>query len=131
MHHETITEMLKAWDDGETIWSVELGGLGPGYEQAIQVAAIEFARAGKDMPRTEDDEKDTHAFDVLCSKRLKALDDSLGGLSGAQYSAAKWLAWQWCFNGGPKRLQERARIEGKEDDTIQVSNTWPRVNKQA
>jgi hypothetical protein len=76
MHHETVTEMLKAWDDGETIWSVELGGLGPGYEQTIQVAAVEFARAGKDMPRTEDDEKDTKAFDMLCRKRLEVLDDS-------------------------------------------------------
>lgn len=127
MHHKTVTEMLDAWDTGQTIWSIELGGLGPGYEQAIQVAAVEFARAGKDMARTGDAAKDSESFEAICHKRLHELDDSLGGLSGAQYGAAKWLAWQWCFGGGPERLIERARKEGKEDDTIQVSNTWPRV----
>ena len=27
-------EQLRRWDAGDSIWTVEMGGLGPGYEQA-------------------------------------------------------------------------------------------------
>ena len=41
----TTAEALAAWDAGGSIWSVEMGGLGPGYEQCIQVLAVECVRA--------------------------------------------------------------------------------------
>lgn len=123
---QDVSALLAAWDKGETIWSIECGGFGPGYEQAIQIAAVEFARAGKDMPRTSDDKEDYAAFGKLCDAALKAIDDTLGGITGAMYGEAKWLAWQWCFNGGPERLVERAKEQGHADRVIQVSNRWPK-----
>jgi hypothetical protein len=41
---ETAAEALARWDDGKTVWTVEMGGLGPGYEQAIHVTAFELIR---------------------------------------------------------------------------------------
>lgn len=37
-------EQLRRWDSGDPIWTIEMGGMGPGYEQAIQVLAIEIVR---------------------------------------------------------------------------------------
>src|SRR6266403_1363829 len=37
-------EWLRRWDEGRSVWSIEMGGMGPGYEQAIQVVAAEVVR---------------------------------------------------------------------------------------
>lgn len=126
--HSDVAQLLAAWDSGRTIWSIELGGLGPGYEQAIQIAAVEFARAGKDLPNMKNDDRDsTERFTACCEAKLKEIDEKILGLSGAQFGAARWLAWQWCFNGGPKALQDRLREKGEDDRAIQVSKAWPQA----
>ncbi len=126
--HETVQQLIAAWDAGRTIWSLELGGLGPGYEQCIQVAAVEFARACKDLTGMKNDDKDsTERFTAKCEERLREIDDKLGGMSGAQFGAARWLAWQWCFNGGPKEVQIRLKARGEDDRAIQVSRDWPKA----
>jgi hypothetical protein len=117
--HSNVEQMLVAWDAGGIIWSVELGGLGPGYEQAIQIAAVEFARACKNLKGMN--KHSTDRFRTCCEAKLKEIDAELRGLSGAQFGSAQWLAWQWCFNGGPKALIKRATLHR----TIQVSRTWP------
>src|SRR5687768_3007466 len=38
---ETVEDALRQWDAGETVFTVEMGGLGPGYEMAIQGLAFE------------------------------------------------------------------------------------------
>ncbi len=38
------TEWLRRWDAGETVWTVSLGGLGPEYEQCIQITGAEILR---------------------------------------------------------------------------------------
>lgn len=127
----TVDEMLARWDAGDTIWTVELGGLGPGYEQAIQIAAIEFARVCKDLPGIKKDDKDsTDRFRDKCRERLKQMDDDLGGLSGAQMGAAEWLAFQWCFVDGPDGVMARAKkkeLDGEEDRSILVCRAWPKA----
>lgn len=128
---ETVDQLLEAWDKGESIWSIEMGGLGPGYEQAIQVAAVEFARVGKDYsPDPEDNYRNNAEWEKLCSTRLSEIDKQLGGLSGAQFSAASWLAYQWCHGKGPKGLQDKAKTRGKDDRCIQVSKFWPKVGEE-
>jgi hypothetical protein len=122
-----IDELLAAWDRGATIWTLDMGGMGPGYEQAIQVTAVEFARAGKDMPRTNDDQADYATFGALCDAALKKFDEQLGGITGAMYGAAKWLAWKWCFGGGPVALIEEAKKQGQGNRAIQCSSQGPRV----
>jgi hypothetical protein len=37
-------EWLRRWDEGRSVWSIEMGGLGPGYEQCIHVTAAEILR---------------------------------------------------------------------------------------
>jgi hypothetical protein len=122
----TIDDLLKHWDAGDTIWSIELGGLGPGYEQAIQIAAVEFSRGCKDLKDIKkDDEESTDRFTKKCEEVLSAIDQKIGGLSGAMFGAAKWLAFQWCFNGGPAALIERLKKKGEDDRCIQVQKDFP------
>lgn len=127
---KTVDELLARWDAGESVFSIELGGLGPGYEQAIQVAAIEFARAAKDYKPLQDKKANAKAWDAICSEALKNINDKLGGLSGSMYGAASWLAYQWCCNGGPAVLYRRAEEKAKEEGrsrVIQICNTFPRI----
>lgn len=126
---KTVTELLAAWDSGESIWSIEMGGLGPGYEQAIQICAVEFARSGKDFSPSGDKDADNKAWEAICSARLKEINtpESELGLSGAQFGAAAWLAWKWCHAGGPENLIQMAKKQDPEDDrSIQVSRQWPK-----
>ena len=46
----TVKDLLDTWDSGSTIWSVEMGGIGPGYEQAIQVLMVELCRRREAAP---------------------------------------------------------------------------------
>ena len=41
---KTLRELLSQWDRGEAVWSVSMGGLGPGYDQAIQILVMEILR---------------------------------------------------------------------------------------
>lgn len=124
MYHETITELLAAWDRGETIWTIEMGGYNLEHEHAIQVSAIEFARAGQTYKPTGNLNVDAKAWDMICTETLHRINKIVGGLSGAGYCAASWLAWQWCHKGGPKKLIERVEKEGL-DRIIQISNPRP------
>lgn len=48
---KTVEDVLRRWDEGSSVWSVEMGGLGPGYEQCIQVLAMELIRNDRrDVP---------------------------------------------------------------------------------
>lgn len=128
-HPKDVAELLRRWDAGESVWSIELGGIGPGYEQAIQVAAVEMARDGQNFKPTGDSEADGQEWRRICDESLRKHNESLG-LSGAQYGAASWLAYQWCHNGGPADLMKRAETKFKEsgeDRRIQISKAFPSV----
>lgn len=45
-----VADVLAKWDAGEAIWSVQLGGIGPGYEQTIQVLIMELLRDNLTRP---------------------------------------------------------------------------------
>lgn len=115
-------EILEKWDNGQTIWSIEMGGLGPGYEQALQVAAVEslrclneYADAGNVIPEDRIDE--------ITEPGLSRVQ----GLSGAQAGAAKFLAYKWLMLG-EQGAKDEARQQGIEEDRfIQVSNNWPQA----
>lgn len=118
----TVVDMLAAWDAGRSIWSVEMGGLGPGYEQAIQVAAIELVRdnQGKPFPANDDE------YFVWGADTFGRIDDKLGGLSGAMAGAAKHIALQFLRNDYGGAL-DKIRTQAP-DRMIQVSNVWPKVD---
>jgi hypothetical protein len=118
-------EQLRRWDAGEAIWSIEMGGLGPGYEQAIQVCAIEIVRDNIDVPLPEGNYA---GWGDATISRIDKLDPetgkySLGGLSGAQVGVAKQLAYHW-LKDGPAKVCELPELK---DRHIQVSRTWPRA----
>jgi hypothetical protein len=119
-------ERLRRWDAGETIWSVEMGDTGPGYEQAIQVLAVEIIR---DNLTGELPTKETYSeWGDATVTRCNPYDETagrytgLGGLSGEQVGAAKTIAYG-VLKKGPAKMLERF----PEDRIIQVSKTWPRV----
>lgn len=120
-----IADWLKRWDEGRSVWSIEMGGLGPGYEQCIQITTAEIVRrmiaqkydgqkwANKDDWKRDREEIEKWSFD---NERIKAL-----GLSGAQWGAALNLAAH-LYQDGPRKVLTDKRVE---DRKIQVSRNFP------
>lgn len=127
----TIKEWLEAWDRGEDVPSIEMGGMGPGYEQALQICAFEtvrFVLANEEEFRRivaiQDEEKRRTVWQVWSEK----VDDALFaegapceglGLSGAQVSAAKNLT-SVVFHRGLAAMDD----EGVKDRRITVNKKW-------
>lgn len=120
------TEQLRRWDAGQTIWSIEMGGFGPGYEQAIQTLAIEIVRdnLGKPLPNPEEANKTEWGYSTVERIDFKLPDGSYscGGFSGAQVGAARNLAYHW-LRDGPAYVHKT----GPKDRRIQVSKFWLRA----
>lgn len=125
-------EWLKRWDDGQGVWSIETGGLGPGYEQCIQITAAELLRfiLGKayDVAGLEGDTKAWEKISDECRKAMfevPAISDL--GLSGAQYGAAYNLAWQLYRRGPAVCFMD----EEVQDRKIQVRKRFPQAPQVA
>jgi hypothetical protein len=123
----TAREYVEQWDKGEPVWTIELGGLGPGYEQAIQVLVVELCRDNLDkLPLPANGDKD--AWQKWGEETITRTDKAAGGYSGAQVGAAKSLAFRY-LSDGPRALFAKFKAEqGKEADRrmIQVSSFWPK-----
>lgn len=121
LEHETAREALEAWDRGEVICTIEMGGLGPGYEQCIHIAAMEAIRAFVDQPGLILDEPDTDKMNDRLNQALwgNATVSALH-LSGAQAGAAKNLAYNALKHGWRAMLGQV-----KQDRRIMVSRTFP------
>jgi hypothetical protein len=114
-------EWLNRWDEGRSVWSVSMGGFGPGYEQAIQIAAVEVVRfllekaydaslwSNAEVWKGVSKEIETEMFNRL---------DKLG-LSGAQYGASVNLATV-IYRQGPAYVKS-----APSDRQIQVSKNFP------
>ena len=123
MYHETAQDMLAAWDRGDSVWSVEMGGFGPGYEQAIQLLVMEIVRdeLGKPLPNPGT------SFRDWGDATVHRVNDWPGcGFSGAQVGAAKSLAYRFLCDGPGKALESYRAQEPDGDRVIQVSQSWPR-----
>lgn len=125
--HETVAEALAAWDRGETVFTVEMGGIGPGYEQCIQILAFELMREwnGRFPPVGEpmsdgDRQKLNDSADAVVH-----LLNAQYGFSGAQVGAAKNLASLVCRRGYRAAL----RMPEVKDRLIQVSRNMPEAPK--
>ncbi len=122
----TAAEQLRRWDAGETIWSCEMGGLGPGYEQAIQILAMEIVRDNLDKPLPAYGSKEIEEWGYSTAERIdqKQPDGSYscGGFSGAQVGAARNLAFKW-IEYGPAKMHEIT----PDDRKIQVSRGFPKA----
>lgn len=118
-------DWLARWDAGHTVWSILMGGIGPGYEQCIQVTAAEILRhlldVKYDTEAWEDDEvwsRDRDAIEKagFANEQIEKL-----GLSGAQWGAALNLAL-CLYRCGPRAVMTDERVK---DRHIQVSKNFP------
>ena len=114
----TVQDALAMWDRGEPIWSVEMGGIGPGYEQAIQVLIVEIMRDELDKPLPE-----PGAANGWADATISRLDKEFG-FSGAQVGAARSVAYQFLRYGYGKHLGN-AKKQGIEDRLILVNKNFP------
>ncbi|KKM07558.1 hypothetical protein LCGC14_1732710 [marine sediment metagenome] len=113
-NYGTLEEALKKWDNKKTVWSVEMGGLGPGYEQCIQVMIFEMCKEtiGKALTPKE--------FEKAVEPVITKLDKRFGGFSGAQVGAAKQVAFKFLTKGYDECLNDKAITDRK----IQVESNW-------
>jgi len=124
MYAKTADEQLRIWDSGESVWSIEMGGLGPGYEQAIQILVIEIIRDNISNPLPDENTWSDWGDSTVSRIDYKKPDGkySCGGFSGAQVGAAKQIAFRFLRDGPEKALKS-----APDDRRIQVSNFWPKV----
>lgn len=120
---ETCEEALKRWDEGASIFTVEMGGLGPGYEQCIHILTFEIVRdqlAAGPLPNFESPEP-RHEWSEWGRMAITRTDADVGGYSGAQVGAAKNLAYL-CLRDGWRNAVRSV----PEDRLIQVRRDWPK-----
>lgn len=119
----TAQEWVDRWDAGRSVWSVEMGGLGPGYEQCIQTMAVEMLRwmltSGEPVPEPHEDRKAFEIYGAMMDKDLGWLMEQMGP-SGAQWGAARNIASVIYRHGPAKALR---MVE--DDRHIQVSRDFP------
>jgi len=119
-------EWLRRWDEGRSVWTIEMGGLGPGYEQCIHIVCAETLRYWLISGVTDDD---------FSGDKWKALmkrtDESLFankiidalGLSGAQHGAGVGIAAH-LYRKGPRAIMKDPAVK---DRHIQVSKSFPQA----
>jgi hypothetical protein len=120
-------DWLDRWDRGDACWTIEMGGLGPGYEQCIHITAAEVLRHlihGKyehvkwsDAEQWKQDREriEKWSFEAPIVKQL--------GLSGAQWGAALQLATQF-YSKGPRAILTDPKLK---DRHIQVQKNFPQA----
>jgi hypothetical protein len=116
MHPKTASEMLEAWDADGLVQTIEMGGLGPGYEQAIHVLVFEMIRDHKNETKEDINRDWKHWGDDT----VRRTDERCGGYSGAQVSVAKSLASSYILRGPEKCFKEV-----DPDRIILVSKNFP------
>lgn len=118
-------DWLARWDAGKTVWTIEMGGMGPGYEQCIHIVAAEIVRYLIDNKVDPEVDYKEGAWGALRDKIDASLYanpqiDALG-LSGAQVGAAYSLATK-IYRDGPRHVMNVPEIK---DRHIQVSKHFP------
>lgn len=120
----TAADWLERWKSGKTVWSVEMGGFGPGYEQCIQITAAKILEhlleTKPDMERAVNDDAYWKDVSKGIVEAIKPVDEKLG-LIGAQFGAAQNLAMT-LYRRGPIEALSDPKVK---DRLIQVSKTFP------
>lgn len=124
MYGKDPQEWLARWDAGRSVWSVEMGGLGPGYEQVIQIAGAEVLRhlieLKWDFETPEAEYRTAFERDITQWSYTSPAISRLG-LSGAQWGAAVGLAMR-LYRVGPVGALGDPDIQAR---LIQVSKNFP------
>ncbi len=128
---ETLTaaEWLAKWDDGGVVPSIEMGGLSPAYEQAIQMQAAEVLREMLAFEFDAElwDDPDTWKADRnSIDNQIRSRNGLVEGLSGAQWCAALNLAC--CIYRRGTAVFDNDEVR---DRKLLVSNAWPKLQSDA
>lgn len=113
-------DWLARWDRGDGVWTITMGGLSAGYDQAINLIAAEMVRAFLKLQLEKGEWQDEYRalIDVECADALFVL-----GLSGSQYGVALSFAWR-LYRDGPLIV-----VAGAPDDRrIQASKDYPTLD---
>lgn len=118
-------EWLAKWDKGETVWSVEMGGLGPGYEQIIQIIAAEILRVFLDKKYDYTLWVDNTVWKLNRNEMESIVTPIIESLccTGAQFAGAMNIATK-LYRFGPIKSFTDPTIK---DRLIQVSKQFPHL----
>lgn len=121
---ESAKEAVEMWDNDKTIWTIEMGGLGPGYEQCIQLLTMEVLRdhMNDQIPEKGTDEMKSW-WKNFGEGAVKRTDEKVGGYSGAQVGAAKNLAYHFLMDGWEGVMSH----PDVKDRHIQVNKIFPTI----
>ena len=121
LYGKDAADLLSRWDNGDTVWTLSMGGLGPGYEQAIQIMMFEMLRALLNL-EPDEDQFTPEKWPALRDRIEGAIAETIEkiGPSGAQFGAALNLA-TGLYHRGPQAI----RSEVSSDRHIQVSRAFP------
>lgn len=118
----TWQEVAQKWRKGEIVWSAELGGLGPSYEQCIQILLFEILSEWPDSaPPVAKNGEYPEDFSAHVERVVTKHDKKLG-FSGAQVGAAKETAYQFMVYGYDE-MMSKLPVERR----IQVQKWFPRI----
>lgn len=118
-----IKKLLKAFDNNEPVTTIEMGGIGPGYEQAIQLLVFEIMRA--DPPLLDKFNSKTNKWEDWAKDTIDKMDE-VYHFSEAQVGAAKNLAYEF-MKFGYQYMIDKA----PEDRRIMVTKHFPTPPKEA
>jgi len=122
---QTIEEAVSRWKKDDVVNTIEMGGLGPGYEQCIQIGVFSVAEKliGNKFPEgNEALNKYLHEVLHQCIKEQKGLS----GLSGAQAGAIMNLAYHYVKDGYLECIKKIAQDD--PDRIILVNRSFPQGN---
>lgn len=122
-----VADWLARWDSGRSVWTIEMGGLGPGYEQAIQCTLVTILKhmVAEKYDHTRWSNTEAWKADRERIEKWSFADPTIKelGLSGAMWGAALNLATHFYMHG-PRKVLNDARVK---DRHIQVSKDWPKA----
>lgn len=123
----TAEDALKAWDSGELVWTCSMGGMGPGYEQCIQVMGFEMLRAmlkspPDDWSKMEGDPWKKYVDKIEADPIVKACVKTMRP-SGAQFGAAMNLASVFARQGYGEGMKTVP-----DDRRMMVSKNFPQFD---
>jgi len=107
----TLHEYIDAILNGETVESVEMGGISPDYENAIQHLAFCIMVRLKHQEPPKLAAERNRIVSAACNEAVDSLSASYG-YSGAQAGAARNLAHVF-WNLGPTAALDKMRAEDK------------------
>jgi hypothetical protein len=118
---KTWQDALAGWDAGEPVFTIELGGLGPSYEQSMHIAIFETLRMIGDMDTAL--HRDTQC-DVI-DKAIRSIDrDEDLGLKAAQAAMIRRFVYTVMNHGWHDMI-----VKYDTDRHIQVCRAWPGKKK--